>query len=83
MLRDAGHAELADEIDAGARRPRLDRPRAGASSSSRAFDDTYWQVFRDADAYVREELGFTERHVWEAEMRAPRAAARAGDALDD
>lgn len=80
MLRDAGHTELADEVG---------EVLIGRDTTSgrwtfqlvEDFDDTYWQVFREADAYVRAKLGFTERHVWEAEMkhREQRPGPTAGD----
>jgi hypothetical protein len=68
MLRDAGHDDLADEIG----EVLIGRDATGLGWSFQlveSFDDTYWQVFREADAYVRDQLGFTERHVWEAELR--------------
>jgi hypothetical protein len=34
-----------------------------------AYDDCYWSVFREVVARVREEVGETERHRYEAEMR--------------
>ena len=68
MLRDAGHAELADEVG----EVLIGRDTVSGRWTFQLvedFDDTYWRVFRDTDAYVRSKLGFTERHVWEAEMK--------------
>ena len=68
MLRDAGHTELADEVG----EVLIGRDTVSGRWTFQLvedFDDTYWRVFRDTDAYVRSKLGFTERHVWEAEMK--------------
>ena len=68
MLRDAGHDDLADEVDVVL----VGRDAVAGWWSFQlveSFDDTYWQVFRDTEKHVRSELGFTGRHVWEAEMK--------------
>jgi hypothetical protein len=36
------------------------------------FDDTYWQVFRDAERRVRDELVGGRRHIFESEMKEDR-----------
>jgi hypothetical protein len=33
------------------------------------YDTGYWDVFRDAEAHARSELGVPARHVFEAEMK--------------
>ena len=68
LLRDAGHAELADEVDAGL----VGRdivPGSWSFQLVEAYDDGYWSVFRDVEANARARLGGAERHVFEAEMK--------------
>jgi hypothetical protein len=68
MLRDAGHAALADDIE----RPLAGRDIVSGRWSFRLvgeYDTGYWEVFRDAEAYARTELGVPTRHVFEAEMK--------------
>ncbi len=36
------------------------------------YDDTYWSVFRELEARVREELMAGRRHIFEAEMKEDR-----------
>ena len=36
------------------------------------YDDTYWSVFRDLEARVRDELMGGRRHIFEAEMKEDR-----------
>ena len=68
MLRNAGHAELADDIE-----QTLDGrdivPGRWSFQLVEEHDAGYWDVFRDAEAYARAELGVPARHVPEAEMK--------------
>jgi len=68
ILRDAGHASLADD---------LDRELVGRNVVAdhwtyqliEDFDDRYWTTFRDFDARARDELAGGDRHVLEARMK--------------
>lgn len=67
-LRDAGHAELAAEIDeclVG----RDVLPGLWSFQIMEAYDDQYWQVFRDVEREARRRLGDAPRHLLEAEMK--------------
>ena len=67
-LRDAGHAELAAEID----EVLVGRDVVGDMWTFQlveAYDKQYWQVFRAADELVREQLSGGVPHVFEAEMK--------------
>ncbi|MEJ7651309.1 MAG: hypothetical protein WKF57_20040 [Nakamurella sp.] len=66
-LRDAGHADLADDID----RTLVGRDIVDGRWSFQlveAYDAQYWSVFHDVDRHARETLGL-EQHVFEAEMK--------------
>jgi hypothetical protein len=68
MLRQAGHTQLANDIDEAL----VGRDTIGGQWSFQlveAYDNGYWQVFRDAEQYARAELGVPARHVHEAEMK--------------
>jgi hypothetical protein len=68
MLRDAGHAALADDIE----QTLVGRdivPGRWSFQLVEEYDTGYWGVFRDAEAYARAELGVSARHVLEAEMK--------------
>jgi hypothetical protein len=68
MLRDAGHAALADDIE----QTLVGRDIASGRWSFQLveeYDTGYWDVFRGAEAYARTELGVPARHVFEAEMK--------------
>ena len=68
LLRGAGHAALADD---------LDRDLVGRNVTEgrwtfeivEDFDDRYWSTFRDFDARARDELAGGDRHVFEARMK--------------
>ncbi|WP_353647903.1 hypothetical protein ABLG96_13560 [Nakamurella sp. A5-74] len=66
-LRDAGHADLADDID----RTLVGRDIVDGRWSFQlveAYDAQYWSVFHDVEQHARETLGL-EQHVFEAEMK--------------
>ena len=68
MLRDAGHVELADDIE----RTLVGRDVISGNWSFElveSYDAGYWDVFRDAEEHARAELGVPARHVHEAEMK--------------
>lgn len=79
MLREAGHGELAGDIDAAL----VGRDTISGWWSFQLveeYDAGYWQVFRDAEAAARAALGVPDRHVFEAEMKVrEQGAAGAGD----
>jgi hypothetical protein len=68
MLREAGHAELAGD---------LEHTLVGRDVSHgqwtfelvEDYDTSYWQVFRDAEQHARTTVGLPQRHVFEAEMK--------------
>jgi hypothetical protein len=68
LLRKAGHAELADDLDRDlvGRNVIADR---WTFQIVEDFDDTYWSVFRDFEARARAELADGDRHVYEARMK--------------
>ena len=68
MLRDAGHAALADDIE----QTLVGRdiiPDRWSFQLVEAYDTGYWEVFRDVEEHARAELGVPVRHVFEAEMK--------------
>jgi hypothetical protein len=67
-LRDAGHAELAEEIDE-ALVGRDVIPGSWTFQIVEAYDEHYWQVFRAADERVRDLLVDGHRHLFEARMK--------------
>jgi hypothetical protein len=68
MLREAGHADLADDLAATlVGRDTVDGK--WTFELVEDYDQGYWQVFRDAEQHVRTTLGLTERHVHEAGMK--------------
>jgi len=67
-LREAGQAELADEID----RALVGRdvlPGLWTFQIVEAYDRGYYQVFRDVEREARQRLGGVPTHVYEAEMK--------------
>lgn len=67
-LREAGHGELADEVDevlVG----RDVMPGHWTFQIVEAYDEHYWQVFRAVAAKVRRELAGGAPHVFEAELK--------------
>ncbi|MFT3832271.1 MAG: hypothetical protein QM711_02970 [Micropruina sp.] len=70
-LRAAGHGELADLL----RRELIGRNIIEGRWSFQVveeYDDTYWSVFRNLEARVRDELLAGRRHIFEAEMKEDR-----------
>ena len=71
MLRDAGHAELADRID----RELLGRnvlPGMWTFQVVEGYDDTYYSVFQRLVTEARDALTGGERHTYEARLKADR-----------
>jgi hypothetical protein len=71
MLRDAGHTELADRIDAEL----LGRnvlPGMWTFQIMEGYDDTYYSVFQKFVIEARETLTNGERHTYEARLKARR-----------
>ncbi|PWW22475.1 hypothetical protein JD79_01628 [Geodermatophilus normandii] len=68
LFREAGHTELADDLDRDlvGRNVIADR---WTFQIVEDFDDTYWSVFRAFDQRARTELSDGDRHVLEARMK--------------
>jgi hypothetical protein len=67
-LRDAGHAGLAAEIeDCLVGRDVIDG--RWTFELVEAYEEQYWQVFRDVEATARRRAGRAPRHLFEAEMK--------------
>jgi hypothetical protein len=67
-LRDAGHHDLADEIDDVLVGRDVVRD-MWTFQIVEAYDEQYWRVFQAVDQLVREQLSAGEPHVFEAEMK--------------
>lgn len=67
-LRKAGHAELADEIDAELVGRNV-LPGMWTFQAVEAYDDDYWSVFRRFEQRARDQLADGRRHLYEAEMK--------------
>ena len=67
-LRDAGHQEMADEIDDVLVGRDVVRD-MWTFQIVEAYDEQYWRVFQAVDQLVREQLSGGEPHVFEAEMK--------------
>ncbi len=67
-LRAAGHRQLADEIDDVLVGRDVVRD-MWTFQLVEAYDEQYWQVFREAAALVQDELSGGAPHVFEAEMK--------------
>ena len=77
MLRDAGHGELAGDIE----ETLVGRDIANDQWTFQlveAYDAGYWQVFRDVERQARARLGVPDRHVYEAEMKQREQGRPAG-----
>jgi hypothetical protein len=68
LLREAGHAELADDIDRDlvGRNVIADR---WTFQIVEDFDAHYWSIFRALDDRARNQLSDGDRHVYEARMK--------------
>ena len=68
MFRDAGHAELAGEIDEQlVGRDIVDD--MWSFQLVEKYDSGYWQPFRDIEGRARAVLQDAEPHIYEAEMK--------------
>ncbi|WP_299952915.1 hypothetical protein [uncultured Modestobacter sp.] len=86
-LREAGHAELADDLDRDlvGRNVIADR---WTFQIVEDYDANYWSTFREFDQHARDELSGGDRHVFEARMKQRERTAghprhEAGPVLDD
>jgi hypothetical protein len=68
LLREAGHGDLADDLDRDlvGRNVIADRWTFQVVDD---FDANYWAAFREFDARARNELADGDRHVFEARMK--------------
>ena len=87
LLREAGHAALAEDLerDLVGRNVIADR---WTFQIVEDYDDSYWSTFRAFDARARSELAGGDRHVYEARMKQRERTAghphhEAGPALAD
>lgn len=70
-LREAGHGDLADDIE----REIIGRnvlPGRWTFQVVEEYDDTYWSPFRETERAVRERLVQGRRHLFEAQMKEDR-----------
>lgn len=67
-LRAAGHAEIAERLDADLVGRNV-LPGRWTFQVVEEFDDGYWSVFREHERAVRQTLMGGTRHVFEAEMK--------------
>ena len=86
-LRDAGHGQLADDLDRElvGRNVVADR---WTFQVVEDYDANYWSAFRELDQRARDELSGGDRHVFEARMKQRERTAghprhEAGPVLDD
>jgi hypothetical protein len=70
-LREAGHAEVADRLEAEVVGRNVLYGR-WTFQIVEEFDDNYWSVFREHERRVRDDLQQGVRHVFEAEMKERR-----------
>ena len=78
MLRAAGHAELAEEIDAGLVGRNV-LPDRWTYQVVEEYDDLYWSVFREYENRARQTLARGRRHLHEARMRDDEQAGKTYD----
>jgi len=71
LLREAGHADLAAEIECELVGRNVLRGR-WTFQVMEEYDDTYWSVFRATERRVRDELVQGRRHLFEAGMKEDR-----------
>ena len=77
-LREAGHAALADEIDA-VLVGRNVLPDRWTFQVVEEYDDGYWSVFRAYESEARRALAGGRRHLYEARMKADERAGKSYD----
>jgi hypothetical protein len=77
-LREAGHADLADEIDAGLVGRNV-LPDRWTFQIVEEYDDGYWSVFREYESRARQALADGRRHLYEARMKADERAGKSYD----
>jgi hypothetical protein len=68
MFRDAGHPELADQLE----QIMVGRDVIAGMWSFQlveSYDSGYWSVFRNLEAHARQVLGEAEPHLFEAELQ--------------
>jgi len=70
-LRDAGHRDIADRLQAEVVGRNVLNGR-WTFQVVEEFDDNYWSVFRDHERRIRDELQDGLRHVFEADMKERR-----------
>ncbi|MDE9364733.1 hypothetical protein PZ938_03880 [Luteipulveratus sp. YIM 133132] len=68
QLREAGHSGLAAQLDDVLVGRDVVRD-MWTFEIVEAYDEGYWQVFRDLERTAREQLGVHEPHVFESEMK--------------
>ena len=74
-LRDAGHHELAEEIEAGLVGRNV-LPDRWTFQIVEEYDDGYWSVFREYENKSRQLLAGGRRHLFEAGMKDRERAGR-------
>jgi hypothetical protein len=77
-LREAGHTELAEEIDAGLVGRNV-IPDHWSFQIVEEYDDGYWSVFREYENKARQLLAGGQRHLHEARMKAEERAGKTYD----
>ncbi|WP_207838717.1 hypothetical protein [Williamsia soli] len=73
-LRDAGHGDIADELEKELVGRNVIEGR-WTFQIVEDFDDNYWAAFRDQERRTRDKLQGGVRHVFEAEMKERRRTA--------
>ncbi len=74
QLREAGHDELADEIESTLVGRNVLSGR-WTFQVVEEYDDGYYQVFQELEKHTRDQLLGGRRHIFEAEMKADRRTA--------
>ena len=78
MLREAGHVELAEQIDAGLVGRNV-LPDRWTFQVVEEYDDGYWSVFREYENRARQTLAGGSRHLYEARMKDEERAGKTYD----
>ena len=78
-LREAGHEELAEEIETGLVGRNV-LPGRWTFQIVEEYDDGYWSVFREYENKARQLLAGGQRHLYEANMKAAERAGKNYDA---